>query len=173
MRTPTVLCLLLSLTVGSSSAQVPASAGSWRIDPATQRERDTTRKSILEDELASEAKQFADAHAELREARALRFPRAKVEDIAERLDRHRRNIAELGREIARVEGVGDVVISAGPKRAVERLADNWLIPGQATPPRGLDSVPRPLPREPLAARNPDERGRPEWIIPASPSGRFQ
>ena len=173
MRTPTVLCLLLSLTVGSSSAQVPASAGSWRIDPATQRERDTTRKSILEEELASEAKQFADAHAELREARVLRVPRAKVEDIAERLDRHRRNITELAREIARVEGVGDVAISAGPKRAVERLADNWLIPGEATPPRGLDSVPRPLPREPLPARNPDERGRPEWIIPASPSGRFQ
>ena len=173
MRTPTVLCLLLSLTVGSSSAQVPASAGSWRIDPATQRERETTRKSILQEELASEAKQFADAHAELREARALRFPRAKVEDIVERLDRHRRNITELAREIARVEGVGDVAISAGPKRAVERLADNWLIPGEATPPRGLDSVPRPLQREPLAARNPDKRERPDWIIPASPSGRFQ
>lgn len=173
MRTPTVLCLLLSLIVGSSSAQVPASAGSWRIDPATQRERDTTRKSILEEELASEAKQFADAHAELREARVLRVPRAKVEDIAERLDRHRRNITELAREIARVEGVADVAISAGPKRAVERLADNWLIPGEATPPRGLDSVPRPLQREPLAARNPDKRERPDWIIPASPSGRFQ
>jgi len=173
MRTPTVLCLLLSLTVGSSSAQVPASAGSWRIDPATQRERETTRKSILQEELASEAKQFADAHAELREARVLRVPRAKVEDIAERLDRHRRNITELAREIARVEGVGDVAISAGPKRAVERLADNWLIPGEATPPRGLDSVPRPLQREPLAARNPDKRERPDWIIPASPSGRFQ
>jgi len=52
-------------------------------------------------------------------------------------------------------------------------ADNWLISGQATPPRGLDSMPRPLPREPLPARNPDERGRPDWIIPASPSGRFQ
>ena len=173
MRTPTVLCLLLSLTVGSSSAQVPASAGSWRVDSATQRERDTTRKSILEHELASEAKQFADAHAELREARALRVPRANVEDIAERLDRHRRNIAELGREIARVEGVEDVAISAGPKRAVERLADNWLIPGEATPPRGLDSVPRPLQREPLAARNPDKRERPDWIIPAGQSGRFQ
>src|SRR5207247_7566207 len=89
MRTPTVLCLLLSLTVGSSSAQVPVSADIWRIDSGTQREPDTTRKSILEGELASEAKLFADAHAELREALALRVPLGQVQDIAERPGRHR------------------------------------------------------------------------------------
>src|SRR5437773_1164100 len=132
MRTPTVLCLLLSLTVGSSSAQVPVSADIWRIDSATQRERDTTRKSILEDELAWEAKLFADAHAELREARALRVPLGKVEDIAERLDRHRRNMVELGQEIAHVEGVLDVATSGEPRHEPERLADNWLISSQAT-----------------------------------------
>ena len=168
MRTPTALCLLLSLTVSSASAQVPASAGNWRVDGATQRERDKTRKSILEHELASEAKQFTDAHAELRQARALRVPPGQVEDIAERLDRHRRNITELGREIARVEGQGGVAIRGRPKHAVERFADNWLISGQATSPSGLDSVPKPL-----LARNRDGRGRPEWIIPASQSGRFQ
>ena len=169
MRTLTVLCLLLSLAAGPSPAQVPASAGSWRVDPAIQRERDVTRKSILDDELASQAKLFVEAHAELREARALRLPRAKSEDIVERLDLHRRNIAELGREIART--VGDVAASSGTKRAVERVTDNWLIPGQATSQGGLDSAPRPQPREPLPARNPEERGRPEWIIPANPPGK--
>jgi hypothetical protein len=169
MRTPTVLCLLLSLTAGPSPAQVPASAGSWRVDPAVQRERDATRKSILEDELAAQAKLFLEAHAELREARAQRLPRAKAEDIVERLDLHRRNIAELGREIARA--VGDVAGSGGSKRAVERIGDYWLIPGQATSSGGLDSAPRPLPREPSPARNPEERGRPEWVIPANPPGK--
>lgn len=169
MRTPIVLCLLLSLTAGSSPAQVPASAGGWRVDPAIQRERDATRKSILDDELAAQAKLFFDAHAELREAQALRLPRAKAEDIVERLDLHRRNIAELGREIARTEG--DVTTSGGPKRTVERVLDNWLIPGQANSPGGLDSAPRLAPRDPLPTRNPEERGRPEWIIPANPPGR--
>ena len=151
MRTPTVLCLLLSLAVGSSSAQVPPSAGSWRVDSAAQRERDKIRKSILEDELASEAKQFVVAHSELREARARRVQRSAVDDIAERLDRHRRNLGELGREIARVEGQTDVAVDGEPKRAAERLADNWLIPGPSR----------------------DERGRPEWIIPPGQPGRLQ
>jgi hypothetical protein len=170
MRTPTALCLLLSLTAGPSPAQVMAPAGGWRVDPAVQRERDATRKSILDDELASQAKLYLDAHAELREARAQRLPRAKAEDIVERLDLHRRNIAELGREIART--VGDVTGSRGSKREVERVTDNWLISGQANSPGGLDSPPRPLPREPTPARNPEERPRPEWIIPANPPGRI-
>ena len=161
MQTPTVLCLLLSLTVGSSSAQVPVSADIWRIDSGTQREPETTRKSILEGELASEAKLFADAHAELREARALRVPLGKVEDIAERLDRHRRNMVELGRESARVEG--DVASAGTPKRAAERTADNWLVPGQAVAPRAAESV----------QRSSAERGRPEWIIPGRDSVRLQ
>ena len=161
MRTPTVLCLLLSLTVGSSSAQVPVSADIWRIDSATQRERDTTRKSILEGELASEAKLFADAHAELREARALRVSLGKVEDIAERLDRHRRNMVEVGREIARVEG--DVASAGTPKRAAERTADNWLVPRQAVAPGAAESV----------QRSSAERGRPEWIIPGRDRVRLQ
>jgi len=74
-----------------------------RVEPAVQRERDDTRKTILEDELASEARQLADAQAELRGAKALSASAGSVEEIAERLARHRQNIAELGREIGLVE----------------------------------------------------------------------
>jgi len=159
MRTPTVLCLLLSLGVSSAQAQVAGSSGGWRVDAATQRERDAAAKSILEDELASEASQFADARGEMREAQARRLPAVKAEEIAERLDRHRRNMVELGREIARADGDLD---AGAPKRSPRRIADNWLVPGQtqAVAPSAADS-----PRSASA-----ERGRPEWIIPGRKFG---
>ena len=161
MRTPTVLCLLLSLSMGDAQAQVAGSSAGWRVDAATQRDRDAARKSILEDEFASEARQFADAHAELREARARRLPPGKAEEIAERLDRHRRNMVELGREIARAEG--DVADTSGPKRAPGRTANNWLVPGQAVAPTAADS----------AQSSSAERGRPEWVIPGRKFGKLQ
>lgn len=161
MRTPTVLCLLLSLSVGSAQAQLAASPAGWRVDAATQRERDAARKSILEDELAVEARQFADVRADLREAQARRLPPGKVEEIAERLDRHRRNIVELGREIARADG--DVASAGVAKRAAERTADNWLMPGQAVTPRAAER----------AQRSSTERERPEWIIRGRNAGRHQ
>src|SRR5437016_12105163 len=103
MRTRTVLCLLLSFAAGSAATEPPDTASAMRVDPAVQRERDDTRKTILEDELASEARQLADVQAELRSAKALFASAGRVEEIAERLARHRRNISELGREIALVE----------------------------------------------------------------------
>jgi hypothetical protein len=62
-----------------------------RVTPVVQRERDSTRKTILEDELASEARQLADTQAELRDANLLRASRGNIGDIAERLARHRDN----------------------------------------------------------------------------------
>lgn len=91
MRTLALLCLALSVA-GSASAQ-------WQEDPAKQRERDAARRMILEDELAAEAKLFVGAHAEQRDARG-----RNVGEIAERMDRHRRNLAALTREMARGEG---------------------------------------------------------------------
>lgn len=82
MRALLVLCLALSAG-GSALAQ-----DAWKVDPAKQRERDVARKSILEDELAAEAKLFVEAHAER---------------SAERMDQHRRNLAALTRELARAE----------------------------------------------------------------------
>jgi len=160
MRTPTVLCLLLSLGVGIAQAQVAGSSAGWRVDPATQRERDAARKSILEDELASEAKQFTDARAEMREAQARRLPAVKAEEIGERLDRHRRNMVELGREIARVEGDLD---TGALKRPLGRAADNWLVPGQPVAPAAADS----------ASSTSAEQRRPEWVIPGRKFGKLQ
>src|SRR2546428_12054031 len=103
MRTQTVLCLLLNLAVTSATAEPPVTAAAMRVEPGMQRERDDTRKTILEDELASEARQLADAQAELRGAKALSASAGSVEEIAERLARHPPDIAAVGREIGPAE----------------------------------------------------------------------
>jgi len=160
MRTQTVLCLLLNLAVGSAAAEPPVAAAAKRVDPATQRERDDTRKTILEDELASEARQLADAQAELRGAKALSAPAGSVEEIAERLARHRQNIAELGREIGLVERQRDSSNRKGDSRA----ADRWLITGRPPMSAALDAA--SATRRPLQSAEADERRKPGWIIPA-------
>jgi len=131
-----------------------------RVDPAMQRERVDTRKAILEDELASEARQLSDAQAELRGAKALSASAGSVEEIAERLARHRRNIAELGREIGLVERQRD---SANRKAdSVEgRATERWLISGR--PP---DASSATFARRPLQSAQGDERRKPGWIIPS-------
>lgn len=82
MRALLILCLALSAG-GSVLAQ-----DAWKVDPAKQRQLDAGRKAILEDELATEARLFVEAHA----GRS-----------AERMDQHRRNLAALTRELARGE----------------------------------------------------------------------
>ena len=82
MRALLVLCLALSAG-GPALAQ-----DAWKVDPAKQRQLDAGRKAILEDELAAEAKLFVEAHSER---------------SAERMERHRRNLAALTRELARGE----------------------------------------------------------------------
>ena len=120
MRMLIVLCALLSLAAGPARAQ---------------EERDAARRAILEEELAAEARQFIDARTELlaRPASA-----ARIEDATERVNRHRRNLAELAREIARTDG--DVPSKASRPRPE---ADDWLIRAQ-----------------------PAEDESPEWLVPA-------
>ena len=101
MRTRIALCLLLSLVSGSATAQ-------WHEDPAKQRARDTARKTILEDELAAEAKLFVEAHSER---------------SAERMDRHRRNLAALTRELAR----GDAGAQKTPIQRSMGGRPEWVI----------------------------------------------
>jgi len=140
MRTLNVLCALLSLTVSSAFAQASASKGVvWQVDPVAQRDRDEARKTILEDELAAEAWQFTEAYAELRAARTRHAPAERLEDVTGRVNRHRRNIAELALEIAR--GEGD--IRGKGNRSPKAAADDWLIPVQ-----------------------PANSGHPEWLAPA-------
>jgi len=161
MRTPTVLCVLLSLGFGGAQAQGTGAAAGWRVDPAMQRESDVARKSILDDELASEAKQFADIRSELREARAHRVADVKAQEIEERLDRHRRNMVELGREIARMEG--DIGSTGAARGTAERTPGNWLVPGQRAAPATADRV----------QSIPAEQERPDWIIPGRKSVKLQ
>lgn len=137
MRTLIVLCLLLSVASGRVLAQEPASGEAWQVDPVEQRQRDAARKSILEDELASEARQFADAYAKWRDARDRHVEAAKLDELAEQADRHRRNMAELGRELARPEGKPDasapVAERAGERNRItsdqrSETAQEWIIP---------------------------------------------
>jgi outer membrane PBP1 activator LpoA protein len=138
MRTLIVLCALASLAIGSALGQSSGSSEVWKEDPASQRERDAARKAILEDELAAEAKQYTEAHGELREGQARQASSQRLEDASERVSRHRRNMAELAREIARAEG--DIPGKASrPKPA----SDDWLIRVQ-----------------------PAKTESPEWLVPA-------
>ena len=143
MRTLIVLCALLSLATGSALAQTPGSSEVWKEDSAKQRERDVARKAILEDELAAEATQYTDAHDELREGQARQVSAARLEDVSERVNRHRRNLAELAREIARTDG--DVPGKASRPRPT---ADDWLI--RVQPAKGEN---------------------PEWLVPADQKRR--
>ena len=166
MRTQTALCLLLNLAVGSATAAPPATAAAMRVEPAVQRERDDNRKIILEDELASEARQLADAQAELRGAKALSASVGTVDEIAERLARHRRNISELGREIALVERQGGSANRNGDS-AESRTRDTWLIRGRPPLSASPEAISAAASRRPLQSANGDEREKPGWIIPAS------
>ena len=165
MRTQTVLCLLLNLAVVSATAEPPVTAAAMRVDPVVQRERDDARKTILEDELASEARQLADAQAELRGAKALSASTSTVDEIAERLARHRQNISALGREIALVERQRD---SANRKAdsAERRPTDGWLISGRPPLSASPDAASATLSRRPLESAEGDERRKPGWIIPS-------
>ena len=133
MRTLIVLCALLSVPL-TSHAQSQA-----------------VQKSILEDELAAEAAGYADAYSELRSARTAETSAQKLEDIAERVNRHRRNMAELAREIARAEG--DLPASGGRPKATSGQ-DNWFIRAQ-----------------PAQARPTPNASEPDWLVPAAQGKR--
>jgi len=162
MRTRNVLCLLLSFVPGSAAAEPPVTVAAMRVEPGVQRERDDTRKAILEDELASEARQLSDAQAELRGAKALSASAGSVDEIAERLARHRRNIAELGREIGLVERQRD----SANRKADSRAADGWLISGRPPTSTSSDAASATPARRPLQSAEGDERRKPGWIVPA-------
>lgn len=175
MRTPTVLCLLLNLAAGPVPAQVPASPDVMRVDPATQRERDKARMTIMQDELVAEARELAAAQTDMRDAQASRAAFGKVQEIMERITLHRQNISALGREIALVERPVDTAnrstsLTGTPRSTEGRQPDDWLILGQ--PLRAAEQKPtsNALARRPLQSAE-QEMGRlPEWIIPANYTG---
>lgn len=161
MRTPILLWLLLDVAALPAFAQAPTAADPMRVDPAMQRQRDQDRQRILQDELATEARELAAAQNELRDAQSAQASGDKLDDIASRIATHQQNVAALQREI----GLSQRQSDAAPAR-VERQPDNWLIVGQ----RLIMAAPRPdrvdfTARRKLTGTAPQRETLPAWIIP--------
>lgn len=86
----------------------PAPANFPKVDATTQRERDTDRRRILEQELSSEQKQLAAAQKALAEQQAVRngdernYQRVldRLEPYQKRVKQHENNIESLKKELA-------------------------------------------------------------------------
>lgn len=92
-----------------SSARVSTPAGFPRVDPGTQKGRDSVRQKVLSDELATEEKLLAEARAEYGDGTPPPRPdeKANAQKYADRLARlrqavslHEKNIDALKRELA-------------------------------------------------------------------------
>lgn len=130
MRTPRRLWLLSFLAGLLAAPAFAQSPDIMRIDPAVQRERDTTRLSILQDELAKETRELDAAQTELRNAEISRAASGKVQEITGRVTLHRRNLSALEREIALTERPAEQLPKFAIRVTATRQPDNWLIPGQ-------------------------------------------
>ena len=190
MRTPTRLWLLLSWLLSwlpslfaapvfaqapaSPLATPPVSINIMRVDPAVQRERDTTRMGILQEELAKETGELAAAENEWHGAQASGAPSGKVQEITQRVTLHRQNVTALEREIALAERPANSAIhstslrdSAGPVRG--RQPDDWLIAGQRLSVVEQNSFRDSLVRRRLPLSEPSVIV-PQWIIQAGFTG---
>jgi len=82
-----------------------------KVDAATQRERDTDRRRILEQELANEQRQLAVAQKELADQQAVRHGDEKnyqrvldrLEPYQKRVKQHETNIESLRKELANLK----------------------------------------------------------------------
>jgi hypothetical protein len=182
MRMPIRLWLLLSFTTGLSaisalgqvSAYPLASQNSMRVDPSVQRERDITRMSILQDELAKETLELGTAETEWSNAQVARTPPNKVQDISARVTLHRQNVTALDREIGltknrAISAVRNDDLIETPTRSQRRQPDDWLIFRPPFPEPDQNAVPKVLVRRrlPLAAPTVSQ---PQWIIQAGLMG---
>lgn len=166
MRTPSHLWLLS--VVGLLAAPAFAQAQSpdiMRIDPAVQRERDNTRLSILQDELAKETRELDTAQAELSNAEASRTAAGKVQEITGRITLHRRNLSALEREIVLAERPAEQLPKFAIRVTAKRQPDNWLIPGR----RLAVGEPNKLMRRRLSPADAGA-GLPPWIIQSGFTG---
>jgi uncharacterized protein YaiL (DUF2058 family) len=96
---------------GRGAAQNPSPANFPRVDSQTQRERDSNRRLILQEEMANEQKLLTEARSRLQQADATRTAEEKANPgrYLERLSRlrenvqlHEKNITALQSEISRV-----------------------------------------------------------------------
>lgn len=90
------------------AAATPTPSTFPKVDRDTQKARDDNRRKILEDELAAEEKQLADARAKLAEEESVRYGDEKnyqrvldrLKPYQEAVERHERNVSALKRELA-------------------------------------------------------------------------
>jgi hypothetical protein len=96
----------------SSASQNPSPSSFPRVDVHTQRERDSNRRLILQEEMANEQKRLSEARRQLQEADATRSAEEKANPsrYLERLGRlreavqlHEKNLAALQSELSRVK----------------------------------------------------------------------
>ena len=93
---------------GAANASPP---GFPKVDSATQRSRDDSRRKILEDELGGEEKALAQATAELTEQQGIRsgdernYQRVldRLQKYKDEVERHEKNVAALKKELDNVK----------------------------------------------------------------------
>jgi hypothetical protein len=92
------------------SAKTPTPANFPRIDSSTQKKRDDVRRSVLEEELASEQKNLDEAMRQLTlgekpvagENAATPAYQARIKQLRSTVERHQRNIAAIQKELGTV-----------------------------------------------------------------------
>jgi hypothetical protein len=91
-----------------SAAANPSPAGFPKVDPATQKNRDSARRRILEEELSGEEKALAQAKTELTEQEGIRtgdernYQRVldRLQKYKDEVDRHEKNVEALKKELS-------------------------------------------------------------------------
>lgn len=91
-----------------AAAASPSPAGFPKVDPATQKSRDSARRRILEDELAGEDKALTQAKSELGEQEKLRtgaeirnyqLLQDRLQKYKDEVQRHEKNVEALRKEL--------------------------------------------------------------------------
>jgi len=91
-----------------AAAANPSPAGFPKVDPATQKNRDSARRRILEEELSGEEKALAQAKVELTEQEGIRtgdernYQRVldRLQKYKDEVERHQKNVEALKKELS-------------------------------------------------------------------------
>ncbi|MFA9440424.1 DUF4124 domain-containing protein [Uliginosibacterium sp. sgz301328] len=92
-------------------AQTPTPASFPKVDDATQKSRDETRRQILDNELAAEQKQLEEARKELAEQESVRLGNERnfqkfldrVQPFKDKVALHERNIEAIRKELSNLK----------------------------------------------------------------------
>lgn len=85
------------------AATTPSPTDFPRVSSDTQKSRDSDRRHILEQELASEQRSLDEARKALAEQEAARAPTERQQAYRDRVAMHNRNLEALQREIAKLK----------------------------------------------------------------------